>query len=621
MSIPRWLKCWIPLALLCLVNSLFVGAVHAEAKLSGDEAFIADVELQPDGTALATWQIAPGYYLYKSKLDFTLDADSAATLGAIELPEGKMKQDPYFGTQEVYYDQLAVTIALQAKQPGPVSLTVKHQGCAERGVCYSPKRNTYPLNLTQASVAPSDNTPNAASGAASSQVQTQESRMAGLLQEGHLLTILGVFFLGGLALTFTPCVLPMVPILSSIIVGQKRDLSRLECFSLSASYVLGMAATYAVLGTILGVAGNNIIAYLQNPWVISVFAALFVLLSLSMFGLYELRLPQGLENRLNNLNTKQQGGTYAGSLVMGVLSAFVVSPCVSAPLAGALVYISTTQGGALLGGSALFALGLGMGVPLLIIGTGGAHLIPRAGGWMNGVKALFGVMLLAVAIWFLDRVVPSAVTMALWGALLLGCGIYLGGLDFGAKQGWAQLRKAIGFGAVVYGCLLWIGVASGGENPLQPLANSRVATAPVEQGQPAAETINEQFVTVTTQAALDDELRRAVDRGEPVFVDFFAEWCVSCKVMEHKVFPHSEVESRLSQFHLVRADVTDNNEMLEHYQLFGPPSLLFFAADGQPLKAYSIRSEIHADELAPHLETVINVAAAAPASDDLLAQQ
>ena len=294
-----------------------------------------------------------------------------------------------------------------------------------------------------------------------------------------------------------------------------------------------------------------------------------------------------------------------GTLVMGVLSALIVSPCVSAPLAGALVFISTEEGGALLGGSALFALALGMGTPLLIIGTGGTHLLPKSGVWMEGVKACFGVMLLAVAIWFLERILPAPLILALWGALIMGVGVYLGGLEFDRKQGWAQFRKSLGFISVLYGALLWLGAASGAVNPLQPL--SEFATSASVQGQPSSvvDDINQQFSTVSTLSELQSELQLAQQQGLPVLLDFYADWCVSCKVMDHDVFPEKNVRGKLEQFHLIRADVTDNTEMLEHYNLFGPPSLLFFDKDSQNLTEFSIRSEIHAAALAPHLGLVL----------------
>ncbi len=606
--------------------------------LSSEQAFTAEFDilsaesqlpvegLSAEGYIALSWDIAPGYYLYKDKFRFKLKSGSepVQTLAAdsVMFPAGKIKEDKYFGLQEVYRDSatihIPVTAAIAALQGDSFNLQVKYQGCADKGVCFPPKRKNYSFSLPELNISDvtlakaviaQNSMPTASSGEPEPEpervLHTEENRLTSLLENGNIISIAFIFFLGGLALTFTPCVLPMIPILSSIIVGQKKTLSKREAFMLSLSYVMGMALTYASLGIVLGVAGTNITAYLQNPWVISVFAVLFVVLSLSMFGLYELRLPQSIHNKLNNLNNKQQGGTYVGTLVMGVLSALIVSPCVSAPLAGALVFISTEEGGALLGGSALFALALGMGTPLLIIGTGGTHLMPKSGVWMEGVKAFFGVMLLAVAIWFLERILPAPLILALWGALIMGVGVYLGGLEFDRKQGWAQFRKSLGFILVLYGVLLWLGAASGAANPLQPL--SEFASAGSIQGQPssAVDDINEQFSTVSNLSQLQSELQLAQQQGRPVLLDFYADWCVSCKVMDHDVFPEKNVRGKLEQFHLIRADVTDNTEMLEHYNLFGPPSLLFFDKDSQNLTDFSIRSEIHAAALAPHLGLVL----------------
>ncbi|MYF51763.1 MAG: protein-disulfide reductase DsbD, partial [Gammaproteobacteria bacterium] len=430
-----------------------------------DEAFALSTETADDGALLAHWDMPDGYYLYRHRFDFTLKDPEAAVLGPVELPPGKDKVDEYFGAVEVYYHRVQARVPVRDAQ-GPVEVGVSYQGCAEAGLCYPPERRWVVVDAAFAPPA----APAAESAPMSGEPATEEQRLATALAERGLLLAMALFFIGGIGLAFTPCVLPMVPILSSIIVGDAQTPTRWRAFSLSLAYVLGMAFTYAAVGTLMGLFGAslNLQAALQSPPVLIVFAGLFALLSLAMFGFYELRLPQRWQNALDALGGRVGGGKHLGVLVMGALSALVVSPCVSAPLAGALIYISASQD-AVLGAAALLALGLGMGVPLLIIGSSGGHLLPRAGAWMNAVKAVFGVGLLAVAIWLLERVVPGPVSLVLWAALLIGSGAYLGGLDAAAKAGWGNFRKAAGFAASIYGALLLIGAASGANDPLRPL--------------------------------------------------------------------------------------------------------------------------------------------------------
>jgi thiol:disulfide interchange protein DsbD len=584
-----------------------------------DEAFVLSAEVGPDGAILARWEIADGYYLYRHRFEFLAQDPGQVVLGDQEIPPGERKVDDYFGEVEVYYHDAQARIPVAVGQ-GPAEIGIGYQGCADAGLCYPPETKWIPLVLTSgqntgdtaslAAASPSAAQPSqSASRSVRSLVpQTEEQALASSLADEGLLTALLLFFVGGIALAFTPCVLPMVPILSSIIVGEAGDLSRLRALSLSVAYVLGMAVTYAVLGVLVGLFGAslNLQAALQSPGVLIFFAAVFVLLSLSMFGFYELQLPASWQNRLNSLGDRVGGGKHLSVVVMGALSALVVSPCVSAPLAGALIYISTT-GDAVLGGAALLTLGLGMGVPLIVIGASGGHLLPRAGAWMNAVKAVFGVGLLAVAIWLLERVVPGPVTLALWAALAVGSGIYLGALDFTPRQGWGQLWKAGGTLGLVYGILLLIGAATGAEDPLRPLERFAAAGG----GGPAAKSEHEELVwhPVSNLRELETELARARSEGRPAMLDLYADWCISCKVMERSVFPRPEVASRLAQFRLLRADVTENDaedkELMGAYGLFGPPSLVFFAGDNGELTEVRVQGEVGADFLASHLGAVL----------------
>lgn len=576
--------------------------VQEEEFLPVDRAFALHTELR-NGVLHARWDMPPGYYLYRHQFAFAVDDTTDVRLGEPRIPEGKHKDDEFFGAVEVYYHQVEIEVPILGRPADSMEIGISYQGCADRGLCYPPQTRYVDFAREDAGFAPAGAAsvmglaaPGSSDSAQGTPPATEESRMATLLSEGALAWALAVFFVAGIGLAFTPCVLPMVPILSSIIVGE-GGAGRGRAFSLSLAYVMGMAVTYAALGVTVGYFGAqmNLQAALQSPPVLVFFAAVFVLLSLSMFGFYELRLPSALQNRLNAFSERQQGGKYAGVVIMGMLSALVVSPCVSAPLAGALIYISTT-GNAALGGLALLALGLGMGVPLLIIGTSGGHLLPRAGVWMNAVKAVFGVMLLGVAVWLLERVVPGPVTLMLWAALLIGSGVYLGALDFSPRQGWGQLWKATGALMLIYGVLLVIGAASGASDPIRPLARLAADAAGTE-----ADTAANRFVDVKALDALQREVASAASAGQPVFVDVYADWCISCKIMERQVFPREDIAASLSQFHLVRADVTDNDPaqqaLLVRYGLFGPPSFLFFDRHGRERPEFRIQGEVDAEEL------------------------
>jgi thiol:disulfide interchange protein DsbD len=595
-----------------------------------DEAFVLTAEVAPDGSVLARWDIADGYYLYRHRFAFSsrIDAehpDTPVTFAEAEIPPGKKKVDEYFGDVEVYYHDAQARVPV-AEGAGFVEVGIEYQGCADAGLCYPPERKWVALTVgsptgshgvdpsgggTSARMAPS-------SRAGGIVPQTEEQALAATLADGGLATALLLFFLGGIALAFTPCVLPMVPILSSIIVGDSAEMNRRRAFTLSLAYVLGMAVTYAALGVLVGLFGAslNLQAALQSPGVLVFFSFVFVLLSLSMFGFYELQLPTSWQNRLNALGDKVGGGKHASVVVMGSLSSLVVSPCVSAPLAGALIYISTT-GDAVLGGLALLTLGLGMGVPLILIGASGGHLLPKAGVWMNSVKAVFGVGLLAVAIWLLERVLPAAATLALWAALAIGCGVYLGAMDFAPRQGWGQLWKASGAFSFIYGVMLLIGAATGAEDPLKPLdrlvdtgGGSLIAA---DGGSEAHGADGLVWHPVASLAELDIELAEAARLGQPALLDLYADWCISCKVMERNVFPRPEVASQLARFRLLRADVTENNAddkaLMGAYGLFGPPSLVFFAGDRAELSDVRIQGEVGAEALAAHLSAVLDALA------------
>ncbi|WP_368448400.1 protein-disulfide reductase DsbD [Cobetia amphilecti] len=563
---------------------------------------------------------AEGYYLYRHQFSFSTTSDQVV-LGDADLPPGELKNDPYMGEVHVFHDALVIRIPLTSASSskavrddtpasGPVPLSITFQGCADAGLCYPPETVTLQAG-EQSAPAPfaqlmptagqsSETTASTASRTTKAPISGTDAGFSTLFADASLLTALGLFFLAGLGLTFTPCVLPMIPILSSIIVGQRP--SRPRALLLSTSYALGMALTYAAAGTLMGLfgAGLNLQAHLQAPAVLIPFAALFVLFALAMFGAFTLRLPSGMHSRLDTLQGRLMNAGPGGLALAGALSVLVVSPCVSAPLAGALVYLSAS-GDAMTGGLALFALGLGMGVPMILVGTFGASLLPRAGGWMEGIKQAFGILLLGVALWLVERLLPASLAVLGWAILAIGTGVALGALS-AQSRGWARARQALGLVALGWGMVSLLGVAGGASDPLRPLAPFTGGTSP---GQAAETSLD--FITVSDMSELERELALAASRGQPVFVDYYADWCISCKVMEREVFPR--VASQLRQFHLIRADVTSpgaaTQALLKQFGLFGPPSLLFFA-DERELKEARIQGEVDASQLGQHLTSVLD---------------
>ncbi|MBB3189347.1 protein-disulfide reductase DsbD [Halomonas cerina] len=603
MSYARRLACLIALLLIPL-------SAGAQWFTSSDDAFLPVLEaFQPsawhDGETLwVGFENAEGYYLYRHRFEVA-SRDASIVLGEPDLPPGEAKSDEFLGDVNVFYDQLVFAVPMEGAPRGPLGIRLTFQGCADAGLCYPPEH--VELEAAQGPAPPafaawSGEAPTAEGVAldtarAPMAPQSEDGRFQALIQEASLPLVLGLFFLAGLGLTFTPCVLPMVPILSSIIVGQHP--SRPRAFTLSASYVAGMALTYALVGVLMGLfgAGLNLQARLQSAPVLITFAGLFVVFALAMFGTFDLRLSPRLASRIDAWQARAQRSGPAGLALAGALSVLVVSPCVSAPLAGALVFISST-GDALVGGAALLALALGMGVPLLLVGTFGTTLLPRSGAWMAGVKTAFGILLLGVAIWLVERLVPGPVALLLWAALALGTALALGALSLDRPNGWPRVRQAGGILLLVWGITLVIGAASGAGDPLRPLAQAPSRTADVAADPPRA---------VTTVKSLP-ELRSALAESErPALVNVTADWCISCKVMEREVFPAPAVATALADFRHIEVDVTETDAtsrtLLEHYALFGPPSLLFFD-DGRELRSARIQGEVNAEQLASHLTGV-----------------
>jgi len=558
-------------------------AASEDELLEPSKAFRFSAQVLDPSTVEVRYAIADGYYLYRERFRFAAEPASVA-LGAPQFPKGEIHEDKFFGKQETYRREVRIRLPLEAGGADRVKLLVTSQGCADIGVCYVPQEQGAELRMASlggppASIPRDDGRsvsfPESAAGAVGDDV-----RYAGVLESGRLWLVVIVFFGAGLLLTFTPCVLPMIPILSGIIVGEGRRVTRRRALLVSLAYVLGMSATYTAIGVAAALSGSLLSAALQNAWVLGAFAAVFVLLALSMFGFYELQLPSGWHARLAEASNRLSGGHWGAIVLMGVLSAAIVSPCVAAPLAGALLYIGQSRD-ALLGGTALFSMALGMGTPLVLVGVSEGVLLPKSGHWMHAVKSFFGVLLLGVAIWVVAPVIPVAVQMALWAALLIGSGVFLRALDPlpSEASGWTRLWKAVGILAVLIGIAEGLGALSGTRDPLRPLAGL------------VGESANARPLTFESVRTLDDLNVRLRNAG-PAMLDFYAEWCVACKEMERFTFGDPQVQARLAGMTLLRVDVTANTAedkiLLKRFRLFGPPGIVLFDANGREIEGLRV---------------------------------
>jgi thiol:disulfide interchange protein DsbD len=599
---PRVVRWWLAIMALVL-GALGTRAIAAEDQfLEPEKAFRLSVRAADERHIEVLFQIAPDYYMYRERFSVT---SPDATLGPVTLPQGKVKFDETFQKDvETYRNELRVRVPVD-KAPARFALNVVSQGCADAGLCYPPMTSTAQASLTafggdgsarvtavNADASPGgglalgagaavSSTPGSASGSAASWFDG--SGVDSVLKSGRFWLVVGAFFVMGVALSFTPCVLPMLPILSSIIAGSGSAVSRRKALSLAASYSLGMALVYAALGVAAGLAGEGLAARLQSPPVLVLFAALLALFALSMFDVYELRLPASWSTRMSEQSRRLPAGQMAGVFAMGAVSALIVSPCVSAPLAGALVFISQTRD-VTLGGTALFSLAAGMSVPLMVVGGSAGDWLPRSGPWMTSVKRAFGVLLFAVAIWIVQPVLPSWAVLGAWGVLLLVTGFMLRPFEAhshahaGAPRAW--LKQALGLAALILGAMQIVGAASGGHDPLQPLSHWARGSANGMRSDAGP-----RFQGVRSVAELDQLLQAP---GRPVMLDFYADWCVSCKEMERFTFSDPVVAEKMSRALLLKADVTANNAddraLLKRFGLFGPPGTIFFDAQGRQIE-------------------------------------
>jgi len=568
-----------------------VPAASAGNPLPVEQAYQLRQEQVGPGRIDLVWEMPPDYYLYRDKI--SVQPGPGVSLVDQRRGESELKQDPLFGAVQVYHNEARVQLLIgRSGAASSGTLEVSYQGCWEGGICYPPQTQQLelfdlvpaaPLAWPQTASTAQAEPPSADGVAVPAAALSEQDRFARLLAGSSALVVLAAFFVAGLALSLTPCVFPMIPILSGIIVGHGRRMTTARAFLLSLVYVLAMALTYALAGVVVGLFGANVQVALQNPWVISLFAGLFVVLALSMFGFYELQVPSWIQSRVSSVSQQQKGGSLWGVAVMGILSALIVGPCMAAPLAGALIYIGQS-GDPLLGGLALFVLSLGMGVPLLLVGASAGRLLPHAGAWMEGVKAAFGVLLLLMAVWMLDRIVPTTVTMGLVGVILIVSAVYLNALDRLAESssGWQRLWKGLGLILLVYGVALLIGLLGGGRSLIYPLQGVIGGASGAAQAQSQSRL---PFEVVRTRAELEPLLAAAAAAGQPVMLDFYADWCVSCVELEYTTFADAGVESRLSSFRLIKVDVTSNDAEVkalnQRYQVFGPPALFFYDRSGQ----------------------------------------
>ena len=555
-------------SLFCCIGLLGVVVAPSYAEedfLPPEKAFRVSARLLDAKSIEINFQIAEGYYLYRERFAFKAEG---ASLGEPDVPHGKIKFDPNFEKDvETFRQQLLVLVPVDSS--GNFTFTVGYQGCSDKGLCYAPMETSFRLsNLTTNEGVSASSDTQADNAVVEQETHGEVGRIQASLASGKLSLILPLFFLLGLGLSLTPCVLPMVPILSFIIVGEGAQTSRQRGFILSLFYALGMAFVYTALGIAAGLLGEGLAAALQKPWLLTSFAVLIAIMSLAMFDVYQLQMPSSLQLLLTKLSERQKGGKLAGVFIMGALSALIVGPCVAAPLAGALLYISQTRN-VIIGGSALFVMAMGMSVPLLLLGLSAGTLLPRAGQWMKVVKPLFGALMLALALWMVASLIPSWVLMAGWGLLAIAYGIFV---LVSGYLGW--FPKIFGVLFVLLGVAQWMGIATGSDNPFAPWSNLR-----------GERTHKTEFKKIKTVDELDQALASA--DGKVVMLDFYADWCVSCIEMEKLTFTEPAVKQAMNEMLLLQADVTandaDDKALLKRFSLFGPPGIIFFNPDGQEI--------------------------------------
>ena len=577
---------------LFFTTSLF--AITQRKVLSPEEAFQVNAKRTGD-LIVVSLELGKDIYVYDDKLKLNIIEPTKVSLDKDVKRPSPVDYEDYQVQKKSINFMIPISVIKKYVNSGKFKLELEYQGCASSGICYQPMKNNFSFDLG-GTVAKADKV-------SPQNDLSEQDFIAESLQNGNVWVVLLSFLGFGILLSFTPCIFPMIPILSSIIVSQSgKQMSTKRAFILSLVYVLAMALAYTIAGVLAGLFGANISAALQNPWIIGIFSAVFVALSFSMFGFYELQMPSFIQSKLAKKSDEMQGQGVVGVAVMGFLSALIMGPCVAAPLAGALVYIGQS-GDALLGGAALFVMSMGMGLPLLVIGTGAGKYMPKPGGWMDAIKSMFGVVMLALAIWTLSRVVPANITILLWTLLVISSAIYMGALESLKEgvSGWKKLIKSFAVIMFIYGIMLFIGAMTSATNPLNPLekfsssATQSTATNLVEE---------KSFKVVPTLAELKTII---AESNKPVMVDFYADWCVSCIELEHYTFSDPSVKKKLNEFSLIKIDVTknsdDDKELLKEFGLFGPPAIMFFK-NGNEMKNKRLIGFKDAKEFLAHLNSL-----------------
>lgn len=583
------MKKWLLLFIGCFVTIIGYAIPTQSAEL-----FKVNVALVDPNTFAVNFQIKPEHFLYYDRIKLASTNKSNIQLGTVRLPPPQSKTDKRGQTYSIYRNHLSIPVAILGIKPGDASLQLSYQGCSDSGFCYPPQEKTIQLVIDEKLALSQVHLIQPQIESTSTTI-TESEGINKIFMSHNWVLILTTFYGLGLLLAFTPCILPMVPVLSGIIIGHGKNITTSKAFFLSLSYVLSMSLTYAIVGAVVALLGANLQISMQSPWSIGFFSLIFVLLALSMFGFYEFKLPQSWQAKIGGTSRTQRGGHYFGAAIMGCLSTLILSPCVTAPLIGVLTYIAQTKN-ILLGCLTLFVLGLGMGTPLLLIGTSAGRWLPETGSWMNTIKSLFGIVFIAVAIMLLSRITPANISMVLWASLLIFSGIYCGALTYSATNR-EKFTQGAGLILLIYGILILIGASMGSTNPLQPLTPSQAATTTLPIKTKREHTLNE----------IKQEIIAA--RGKPVMLDFYADWCTACKVMEATTFQAPNIRTLLEQFTVIKVDVTANNSrdkaILNYFNVVAPPTFIFFDAQGRQHDELQIVGELSSEDFLNVLKRII----------------